>query len=286
MKWRLLILFLLVWIQGISQTRFNPYVPQTPYGTLNNLQTVYICTGTYAYAYHSKSNCSGLTNCKGEIKYTSEDYAVSSLHRKPCCICWSNVQGNCHNDNSNSLSSGGYEGNSSSSNTQATVGLAILVGSVAVLSNDFYIHYTSNFDSNSREIDPNSLSFGFRKTFGESALEYGVTLNSPITKSVYIGGYSNGSYQYPYKDVTKSNVWNYNINYIQKVYTFNRNGDFNILIGPTINYTEDVGFGGILSSQYKLGKVVKLNLRYEFTTQTNRLSLGFIFHYQDKYFWE
>ena len=27
-------------------------------------QTVYICTGPYAYAYHSTPNCPGLSNCK------------------------------------------------------------------------------------------------------------------------------------------------------------------------------------------------------------------------------
>ena len=35
-------------------------------------QTVYVCLGEYAYAYHSRSDCPGLSNCKGSIKYTDE----------------------------------------------------------------------------------------------------------------------------------------------------------------------------------------------------------------------
>ena len=62
-------------------------------------QTVYVCTGSYAYAYHSRSNCPGLGNCKGDIRYTDENYAVNSLNRVPCCRCWSNVSGRCKDDN-------------------------------------------------------------------------------------------------------------------------------------------------------------------------------------------
>ena len=34
-------------------------------------QTVYICSGQYAYAYHSRKNCAGLNNCKGQVQYTN-----------------------------------------------------------------------------------------------------------------------------------------------------------------------------------------------------------------------
>ena len=44
--------------------------------TKANSQIVYVCTGSYAYAYHSRPNCPGLGNCKGDIKYTDENYAV------------------------------------------------------------------------------------------------------------------------------------------------------------------------------------------------------------------
>lgn len=288
MKNRLIILLSLICFLGHSQVRFNPYVPQSPYGILTSSQTVYVCSGSYAYAYHSRSNCSGLNNCKGEVNYTTEDFAISGLKRKPCCICWSNVQGNCHNDNSSYSSGGGSGGSGSGNNSdaQAALGLVILAGSVAVLSNDFYVHYTNNFDSNKREIQTSSLSFGFRKTIGESALEYGATLNSPITQTVYIGNYANGYYQYPFQDITKSKIWNFNVGFLQKVHSWGRYDNLNLYLGPTANFTENVGLGGMISSQYTLGKVGKLDLRYEITSNTHRLSLGFILHYQDKYFWQ
>lgn len=50
-------------------------------------QTVYICTGPQAYAYHSNSDCSlMITNCTGSIK----EIPISKAHilkRKPCGRC-------------------------------------------------------------------------------------------------------------------------------------------------------------------------------------------------------
>jgi hypothetical protein len=64
-----------------------------------NTQIVYVCTGQYAYAYHSRSDCPGLGNCKGEIRYTDQYTAENKLGRVPCCRCWSNVAGRCKDDN-------------------------------------------------------------------------------------------------------------------------------------------------------------------------------------------
>ena len=49
---------------------------------LTKFQTVYICTGLYAYAYHSISNYPGLNNCKGEINYTDVSCPKIGLHKK------------------------------------------------------------------------------------------------------------------------------------------------------------------------------------------------------------
>lgn len=64
-----------------------------------NQQRVYICTGQYAYAYHSRPDCPGLNNCKGDILYTDNYTATYKLNRIPCCRCWLNVTGNCCDDN-------------------------------------------------------------------------------------------------------------------------------------------------------------------------------------------
>ena len=49
-------------------------------------KTVYICTGTSSYAYHVNKNCSGLNNCKDEIKSVTLSEAEQQ-NRKPCKKC-------------------------------------------------------------------------------------------------------------------------------------------------------------------------------------------------------
>lgn len=48
--------------------------------------SVYICTGSGAYAYHSNSGCRGLNNCQGSIISVSVSEAKKS--RVPCKICY------------------------------------------------------------------------------------------------------------------------------------------------------------------------------------------------------
>ena len=48
---------------------------------------VYICTGKYAYSYHSTKNCSGLNNCSAEIKKVTLSQAKEK-GRKPCQKCY------------------------------------------------------------------------------------------------------------------------------------------------------------------------------------------------------
>ena len=102
---------------------------------LSKAQTVYICTGVYAYAYHSRSDCPGLNNCKGQINYTDEYSAVNSFGRRPCCRCWSNVSGNCKDDNPSY--GGGSGGGGDNSEAYAYLALAIVATSAIILSNDF-----------------------------------------------------------------------------------------------------------------------------------------------------
>ncbi len=48
---------------------------------------VYICTGGYATRYHSRSNCSGLGNCGGQIVEMTETQARNQ-GRTPCQRCY------------------------------------------------------------------------------------------------------------------------------------------------------------------------------------------------------
>ncbi|MHA8096770.1 hypothetical protein U8591_06495 [Aquirufa antheringensis] len=252
----LLLIYSVFSFQGYSDIHFKSETPQSPF-LQNNNQTVYVCTGSYAYAYHSRSNCNGLNNCKGEIKYTDEYYARTGLNRKPCCICWSNVIGDCKNDNTEAVGSGGAGGNGSNNDALAAVGIAIIAGSAAILSNDFYLH--NNFNFANKEVSPLSIGLGFRKLLKESAIEYGLILGDNV---------------------------DYQLSYLHKIHSSKKSDRFNVFLGPSLNYVDQIGFGGLLSSQYTLGKVVKLDVRYELTSQSHRISLGFIFHYQDKYFWQ
>ena len=63
---------------------------------------VYVCNGSYSIAYHSRSNCRGLNNCRNSVTPVSESYAETVLKRRPCCICWK-TDGGCRTDESDYL---------------------------------------------------------------------------------------------------------------------------------------------------------------------------------------
>lgn len=48
---------------------------------------VYICTGKYAYSYHSTNTCRGLNRCSAEIKKVTLEQAKKK-GRTPCDICY------------------------------------------------------------------------------------------------------------------------------------------------------------------------------------------------------
>lgn len=51
-----------------------------------DVNTVYICTGINAIAYHSTDQCTSLLNCSGEIKQVGREMA--STTREPCGQCF------------------------------------------------------------------------------------------------------------------------------------------------------------------------------------------------------
>jgi hypothetical protein len=249
-----------------------------------NTQIVYVCTGTYAYAYHSRSDCSGLGNCKGEIKYTDQNYAVNGLSRVPCCRCWSNVTGRCKDD----IPYYGGSGGGDNSDAYAFVALAVVVASAAILSNDIYFYPAYSFYKRNNAYDPNSLGvsnvsnstgwvFGFRKTFKHSALEYGASyLKSPVD---YNYGWGNTSTDY-------TNRWGGHFNFVHQVF-YNKTPQWmKLYLGPSYNYVYDFGYGGIIGTEMKIFDRLRFDIRYEWTSQTNQIQAGLIFTYQKKYFWQ
>lgn len=251
---------------------------------VTNSQIVYVCTGLYAYAYHSRSDCPGLGNCKGEIKYTDENYAANSLGRVPCCRCWSNVAGRCKDDNPYY---GGSGGGGDNSEAYAYIALAVVVASAAILSNDMYVYPTYSFYKGNTHFDPYSgisnvynssgWVFGFRKTLKHSALEYGASYLKSKVEYNYGGGYS-------YTD--EIDRWGGHFNYVQQLFYYKTPYWLKIYLGPSINYIYDFGYGGIIGTEMKLFDRLKFDIRYEYTTQTNQIQAGLIFTYQKKYFWQ
>jgi hypothetical protein len=239
--------------------------------TLN--QTVYICTGDYAYAYHSRSNCPGLNNCKGEIRYADESTASSSYRRVPCCRCWSNVSDRCKDDNP---TYGGGGGNGGGGDGVAIIAAVVIVGSAIILSNDIYAYPTYSIRNGQKGLNQKSSfgwSFGFRKTFSKSALEYGVSLIQDQNNNNYY--YNSGSTQ-----------TGFHLNFVHELLKSKMPKNITVYAGPSLNYLDDFGYGGLIGGRYQLLKRLNFDLRYELTSQTNNIKLGLIFNYQRKYFWQ
>ena len=231
-----------------------------------NSQTVYVCLGEYAYAYHSRSDCPGLSNCKGSINYTDENTASVNLSRVPCCRCWSNVSDRCKDDNPNH---GGLGYDEDDTEIYRYVALAIVTASAAVLSNDLYFHPVySNYETNQWTMtDGAGLVFGLRKTWDKTALEYGASV---LIRETPFGDYER---------------WGTHVNLVHNMFD-NRTPEWlNLYFGPTLNYVDKYGYGGIAGAQFRLVDRLKFDIRYEVTTETNQVQAGLIFTYQKKYFW-
>jgi hypothetical protein len=248
------------------------------------LQSVYVCNGSYAYAYHSRSNCSGLGNCKGEIIFIDEDFAINKLGRVPCCRCWTNVSERCKDDNPNFS---GSAGNQDNSDTYKHLALITVIASAAVLSNDIYLYpaysfYKRNIPYDSSTGISNAKNgagwvFGFRKTFKHSALEYGVSLLKSDVDYVLRRGihYS--------KSIDR---WGGHFNFVHQVF-YKRTQDWiKLYLGPSLNFVYSFGYGGIVGSEMRIFERLKFDIRYEWTTQTNQIQAGLIFNYQKRYLWQ
>lgn len=250
-----------------------------------NSQIVYVCTGVYAYAYHSRSDCPGLGNCKGEIKYTDENTAVNSLGRVPCCRCWSNVAGRCKDDNP--YYGGNSGGGGDNSEAYAYLALAIVATSAIILSNDVYLYPTISFHNPTKTNNyygqqsnigvETGWIFGFRKTFKHSALEYGAS---------YLKTKVNYNYGYGYTYTNEIDRWGGHFNYVHQIFYNKTPNWLKVYFGPSINYVYDFGYGGIIGTEMKLFDRLRFDVRYEWTTQTNQIQAGLIFTYQKRYFWQ
>lgn len=266
-------LFLFIGIGSLSAQNLigysdNSFATNRTSEIVENFQTVYVCNGEYAYAYHSRANCPGLGNCKGSVNYTNQSYAVNQMDRVPCCRCWSNVADRCRDDNP---SYGGYGGGGDNSEAYAYVAIAMVAASAAILSNDLYLYPTYSFNG-IENLPATGWSFGFRKTFKNSALEYGASIMTPVTNTSYY-----------YYDQGR---WGAHLNYVQS-FLYKSTPDWvRLYVGPSLNYITDFGYGGVAGARMRIIDRLKFDVRYELTTETNQIQAGLIFTYQKKYFWK
>ncbi len=158
------------------------------------------------------------------------------------------------------------------------LGAVFLASGIVFLSNDVYLYPTYSFYQK-ENIVSNSFgwAFGLRRNFSHSALEYG--------GSVLYREYDNFNIN---EDNEQTSQWGGHINFIYDIF---HNKKINWLeksplpltfyVGASVNYIQMFGFGGILGTQVQLFKRLKIDLRYERTTQTNQLQAGLIFTYNE-----
>jgi hypothetical protein len=237
-----------------------------------SVQTVCVCTGPYAYAYHSTLQCPGLANCSRQINYVDENHAVYTMGRVPCCRCWNNVSGRCKEDNPKTSSGYGGGGDEDTAEAMAYVALILVVASAAVLSNDVYIHRSYSFIGEGSE---NWLgagwTSGFKKNFDNGDLEYGVSYHT-----------SGGSWQ----SSSYREIWGGHLNAIFPLLKYQDLYTLAPYFGSTINVFNDIGYGGIIGAEIALSDRISLDLRYELSTQTHQVQAGLIYNYQKEYFWK
>lgn len=241
----------------------------------NNSQEniVYICMGGYAYAYHSRSNCPGLGNCRSKVNRTYESVAINNFNRVPCCRCWANVYGRCKDDAQHTSYGGG------SGDVETAIALGVLTAGVIMLSNDIYYYPTYSFkeirNKNTLNKDKIGFALGFRRDMKKTILEYGLSFINTLEIEEYRPGQTESYY---------TNRTGGHFNVLRRIkHNKYQNGFF---LGPSLNYVNDFGYGGIFGYEYKLFDRLKLDFRYEITTQTHQLQAGLIFKYQKDFFWK
>ena len=249
-------------------------------------QIVFICTGSNAYAYHSNTKCAGLNNCRGEIKYTDESYALYTMGRRPCCLCWTNAGPQCKDDRN----TGGNYGSGSSGEEEAIVYSAIAITaatlSVLLLSNDVY--YSPALSIDSKSIDDKAIAgfahnFGFRKTFDRSALEYGLVYSAfKYQNSYYI---NDDLYTHP----IKYNYWGFNVSFVHDIkssFLYRHDKVYGGLALSGFNFNNTPGLGFIVGDSYEINNRLKSDFRLFYSQRIFQIQVGIIFNYQKKYIWE
>jgi hypothetical protein len=154
-----------------------------------------------------------------------------------------------------------------------------------VLSNEFYIAPAMSFYEGKKyapknitaitKTPSNGVVIQLRKNFKNSALEYGLS-NFEQKKTILI-----------------NNTWvnkiepkfGWHVNYIRNIYIKKLPDRFKFFTGLTIKRIDAFGVGGIVGISFKVFDRIRLDTRYEISTQSNHFQFGLQILYQKQYFW-
>jgi hypothetical protein len=155
---------------------------------------------------------------------------------------------------------------------------AFAVGAVIVYSNDLYIHPTFGHYLNLSEGNQNNgygygWSYGLRKQFTHSALEYGVTRMGylPKTNSSFTGGGTSSFF--------------FNLNYVRNIKLRFMPSRLIPYLGAGLNLGQGYGVSAMTGVYLPLIDRFTLDARYELGTRTNQFHVGLIFKFQKEYIW-
>jgi hypothetical protein len=65
-----------------------------------------------------------------------------------------------------------------------------------------------------------------------------------------------------------------------------KNDKLSVYLGPALSIIDETGYGGIIGSSFSILNRLKVDMRYELTSQTNNFKIGLIYNYQKRYFWQ
>lgn len=296
-----------------------PIFSQTNIDTTNSdiVEDVLICIGKDYKAFHSDKRCTGLDNCKDTLKTVKYDFALDSLARKLCCICWEDPGKDCVNDNPDAYVPEDYEYEDEEDDYDigespgvyvddwwwwgADAGpywaAAMVVGSVVLLSNEVYVG--ASYPYLPPRLSPNlridvEASVGvdvmFRKNLKRDAFEYGFNYHS----FDLIEETSQGT---TFRERDRL-MWvvSYLHNFNQHFY--NSKGKENkvkFYAGPMVtfgvnewneNNRNEFGVGGVVTMSFPLGKKVFIDLRSQMSNYSSEIKLGIRWKYQERYPWQ
>jgi hypothetical protein len=265
---------------------------------------VVICDDRDKRSFHSHENCIGLDNCETTYTDVTVDEAKNKLKRKACCICWESPGKDCVNDNPDYYADENYEVYDDGvylddfwwlSDGGGYFAVIALVGSVAILSNEFYAGTSYAFlppEFVTQQGGDLTNRFGvdlfLRKNFKRNALEYGYSyFNFDITDDRISPS--------RFETIEAHAVSVKYLHNMNQYFTSQNNPpvEFNLAMGPLVNYgwsrdngfNEKFGVGASIAFSIPLSNRFNIDLRSDISSLSTNFNIGFRWVYQKRLRW-